>query len=221
MARFERMTVYQRMIDTGVIPLFYHADVGVAQNIAGALARSGANVIEFTNRGDFAIEVFSALAKSLPDVILGVGTVDDAATAALYLAHGANFVVGPTFVEDVARVCNRRKVAYLPGCATVNEVARAEEWGAEIVKLFPGNLAGPDFIKAITAPRPWTKIMPSGGVSADEANLRAWFDAGACCVGMGSNLVRADWVKAGDFAAIEAAARGAVETIKGVRKQPR
>jgi 2-dehydro-3-deoxyphosphogluconate aldolase / (4S)-4-hydroxy-2-oxoglutarate aldolase len=199
MARFDRLTVYNTMIADGMVPLYYHADVETALSIAGALARGGARTVEFTNRGDFALDVFSALVKTLareqPQIIVGVGSIEDAPTAALFLAHGANFVVAPNFNPDVARLCNRRKIAYLPGVGSVSEIAVAEEY----------------------SPRPWTRILPSGGVTTDEANLRTWFDAGAACVAMGSHLVRGEWVKAGDYAALEAATAAALATIRTVR----
>ncbi len=221
MARFDRLTVLNTILQDRLVPLFYHHDPETSQQIAAALAQGGGQVLEFTNRGDFAIEVFSALVKFVarehPQLIVGVGSVDDAPTAALYLAHGANFVVGPTFNEEVARLCNRRKVAYMPGCSTVTEIARAEEWGAEIVKLFPGTVGGPEFVKAVLGPRPWTRIMPTGGVSPDEDNLRAWFKAGVACVGMGSNLVRNDWVKAGNFDAIRQSLGSALQLIRTIR----
>jgi len=222
MARFDRLTVYRTMLDMGFVPLFYHGDLSVAQKVAGALARGGARVLEFTNRGDFAFEAFGPLVKHCaaehPDLILGVGSVEDAPTAGLYLALGANFVVGPNFNEEVARLCNRRKVAYLPGCGTVTEIARAEEHGVEIVKVFPGeSVGGPGFVKAVRGPRPWTRIMPTGGVTPDEDNLRAWFSAGVACVGMGSNLVRKAWIDAGDYAAIEKLTRVTLELIRTIR----
>lgn len=222
MARFDRLTVLNTVLEVGLVPLFYHGDAEVAQQVAGALSRGGSRVLEFTNRGDFALEVFipliKACAKNYPDLIVGVGSIEDAPTAALFIAHGANFVVGPNFNEEVARLCNRRKIAYMPGCGTVNEITRAEEWGAEIVKAFPGTaVGGPGFIKDVRGPRPWTRIMPTGGVSTEEANLKSWFDAGAACVGMGSNLVRKEWVSAGNFQAIEDATRGAIEMIRKVR----
>ncbi len=221
MARFDRLTVYNTMLETRLVPLFYHPDLDVAQQVAGALMRGGGRVLEFTNRGDFAFEVFGPLVKYCavehPDLIVGVGSVEDAPTAGLYLALGANFVVGPNFNEEVARLCNRRKVAYLPGCGTVTEIARAEEFGAEIVKIFPGeSVGGPDFVKAVRGPRPWTRIMPTGGVTPDEDNLRAWFRAGAACVGMGSNLVRKDWVDARDFGAIEDLMRTTLRRIASI-----
>lgn len=222
MARFDRLTVYRTMLDGGLVPLFYHGDLNVALQVAGALARGGGRVLEFTNRGDFAFEVFGPLVKrcaaEYPDLILGVGSVEDAPTAGLYLALGANFIVGPNFNEEVARLCNRRKVAYLPGCGTVTEIARAEEFGAEIVKIFPGeSVGGPGFVKAVRAPRPWTRIMPTGGVTPDEDNLRAWFSSGAACVGMGSNLVRKAWTEAGDYSAIEDLTHSTLDLIRTIR----
>jgi 2-dehydro-3-deoxyphosphogluconate aldolase/(4S)-4-hydroxy-2-oxoglutarate aldolase len=224
MARFDRLTVYNTMLEDGLVPLFYHSDLEVARKVAGALSAGGGRVLEFTNRGDFAIEVFVPLikycAQAYPTLIVGVGSVEDAPTAALFIAHGANFVVGPNFNEEVARLCNRRKIAYIPGCGSVTEIAQAEEWGAEIVKMFPGTgVGGPGFVKDVRGPRPWTRIMPTGGVSPDETNLRAWFSAGVAAVGMGSNLVRKEWVQAGDFAAIEETMRRTLALIRKIRAE--
>lgn len=222
MARFDRLTVLNTVLADGLVPLFYHGDLAVAQQVAAALDSGGGRVLEFTNRGDFAIDVFGPLvqhcAEEHPDLIIGVGSVEDAPTATMYLARGANFIVGPTFQEEIARLCNRRKVPYMPGCGTVNEIARAEEWGAEIVKAFPGtSVGGPGFIKAVRGPRPWTRIMPTGGVSPEEDNLRAWFEAGAACVGMGSKLVRKDWVQAGEFETIADLVRTTLNLIQDIR----
>ncbi|MCU0514279.1 MAG: bifunctional 4-hydroxy-2-oxoglutarate aldolase/2-dehydro-3-deoxy-phosphogluconate aldolase [Anaerolineae bacterium] len=222
MARFDRLTVYNTMMAEAMMPLFYHPESSVAQQVAGALARGGGHLLEFTSRGDGAINVFVDLfrfcARDYPQLILGVGSVEDEATAALYIAQGANFIVAPTFNPAVARLCNRRKIPYIPGCGTVSEIASAEELGAEVIKLFPADaLDGKAFVKAILAPRPWTRIMPSGGVSPEEANLRAWFAAGVCCVGMGSKLIRSDWLEAGDFAAIEALTRDTLALIRTLR----
>ncbi len=224
MARFDRLTVYNTMLEDGLVPLFYHSDLETAKKVAGALSAGGGRVLEFTNRGDFAIEVFTPLikhcAQAHPTLIVGVGSVEDAPTAALYIAHGANFVVGPNFNEEVARLCNRRKIAYIPGCGSVTEIAQAEEWGAEIIKIFPGSaVGGPGFVKDVRGPRPWTRLMPTGGVSPDEANLRSWFSAGVAAVGMGSNLVRKEWVQAGDFAAIEETMRRTLALIRKIRTE--
>ncbi|MBI1281134.1 MAG: bifunctional 4-hydroxy-2-oxoglutarate aldolase/2-dehydro-3-deoxy-phosphogluconate aldolase [Anaerolineaceae bacterium] len=224
MARFDRMTVYSTMMNDGVLPLFNSPDIATVKGVVATLVRGGSHVMEYTNRGDFAMNVFTELiqhtTKTYPDIILGVGTVEDAPTAAAYIAQGANFILAPNFNPEVARLCNRRKVAYVPGCGSVSEISNAEELGAEIVKLFPADaLGGPDFVKAILGPRPWTRILPTGGVSPDEANLRAWFDAGAACVGMGSKLIRADWLKEGNFAAMEVLVRDTLALIKTIRSE--
>ncbi|MCA9887651.1 MAG: bifunctional 4-hydroxy-2-oxoglutarate aldolase/2-dehydro-3-deoxy-phosphogluconate aldolase [Anaerolineae bacterium] len=221
MARFTRLQVYNQVLNDKVVPLFYHKDIDIALKVTGALYKGGSRLLEFTNRGDFAINVFSQLvqkaADEFPEMIIGAGTVSDAPTAALYLANGANFIVSPTFNPEVARLCNSRKVAYMPGCATLTEIATAEEYGAEVVKLFPGETSGgPAFVKAVKGPRPWTSIMPTGGVSADEDNLREWFSAGVACVGMGSKLVRSDYLKAQDYDSITETVKQAFAIIKKV-----
>ena len=209
--------------DLGLVPLFYHSDVRTSQKIVDALSRGGAKVIEFTNRGDRAFEVFRELLVHVettdPGIVLGVGSVLDAATAGLYINLGANFIVGSVLNPEVARLCNRRKVAYFPGCATATEVSEAEELGVEICKLFPGSqVGGPGFVKAIKAPCPWTKVMPTGGVSATRENLKGWFDAGVACVGIGSDLVRGEWVKAGDWEALSALTAQCLDWIRQARR---
>jgi 2-dehydro-3-deoxyphosphogluconate aldolase/(4S)-4-hydroxy-2-oxoglutarate aldolase len=221
MAQFTRLEVYNTILSTGLVPLFFNADGEAAKKVVEACGAGGAKVVEFTNRGDFAPEVFKELSryfsKNSPEIILGVGSVIDEPTAALYLAYGANFVVGPLFNETVARLCNRRKVAYIPGCGSVFEISCAEELGVEIVKIFPGDsVGGPDFVKAVLGPCPWTRIMPTGGVDATEKGIKAWFEAGAACVGIGSNLIRKDWVVAGNWAEITALTRQIIGWIKGV-----
>ena len=207
MARFQRLEVLNEIIRIGVVPVFYHADVEIARKIVAACAAGGARVVEFTNRGDNAYRVFSDLvihfAKTDPSIILGVGSVLDPATAALYIASGANFVVGSVLNPEVARVCNRRKVAYSPGCGSASEISQAEELGVEIVKVFPGDsVGGPNFVKAVLGPTPWTRIMPTGGVAATQESITAWFKAGVAAVGIGSSLVKGEWVAAGEFDAI-------------------
>jgi 2-dehydro-3-deoxyphosphogluconate aldolase/(4S)-4-hydroxy-2-oxoglutarate aldolase len=219
MARFSRLEVLNTMFDTGLVPVFYHGDVAVAKKVVKACADGGAKVVEFTNRGDFAPEVFKQLSQYMsqeaPEIILGVGSVIDAPTAALYIAYGANFVVGPVLNEAVARLCNRRKIAYSPGCGSASEISYAEELGVEIVKIFPGkSVGGPDFVKAVLGPCPWTRIMPTGGVDATEESIRAWFKAGVACVGMGSKLIRKDLVAAGNWAEIAAKVRQVLYWIK-------
>jgi 2-dehydro-3-deoxyphosphogluconate aldolase/(4S)-4-hydroxy-2-oxoglutarate aldolase len=222
MARFERLTVYNTILDKGLVPVFYHADIEVAMKIAEACAEGGATVVEFTNRGDFAPEVFKQLsqymAQTNPEVILGVGSVIDEPTAALYIAYGANFVVGPILNEAIAKLCNRRKIAYMPGCGSASEISYAEELGVEIVKIFPGDsVGGPGFVKAVLGPCPWVRIMPTGGVDATEESIKAWFGAGVACVGTGSKLIRKDLVAAGNWAEITAKVRQVLDWIKKAR----
>ncbi len=226
MARFDRLTVYNTLLADGLVPLFYHGSIETSVGAANAIAAGGGHILEFTNRGDMALEVFSTLVKQCaqasPDLIIGVGSVEDAPTAALFIAHGANFVVGPSFDAETARLCNKRKIGYLPGCATVTEIAQAEEYGAEIVKIFPGEtIGGPDFVKAVLAPRPWSRLMPTGGVTPEADNLRAWFGAGVAAVGMGSRLVRGEWLKSGNFDAIRDNMRATLELAQSIRAEKR
>jgi 2-dehydro-3-deoxyphosphogluconate aldolase/(4S)-4-hydroxy-2-oxoglutarate aldolase len=205
------------------VPLFYHSDVEVSKKVLKACYDGGARLMEFTSRGDFAFEIFGALNKyaiaELPGMILGVGSVTDAAAASLYMQLGANFIVTPVLREDIAIACNRRKVLWSPGCGTLTEIARAEELGCEIVKLFPGDIYGPEFINGIKGPQPWTSIMPTGGVSPTAENLKTWFDAGVTCVGIGSKLIKADAQGAFDLAKIESLTRDCIEIIKGFKRK--
>lgn len=222
MARFARLKVYSRMIETGVVPVFYHPDIEVARQVAAACVAGGCPILEFTNRGDHAWEVFTELerhcAKELPELILGVGSIVDPGTASLYINCGANFVVGPLLNPDVARACNRRKVPYSPGCGSASEISQAEELGCEIVKMFPGaEVGGPAFVKAVKGPCPWVSIMPTGGVDSTEASLKAWFDAGVSCVGMGSNLITKELLKAKDYQGLAEKIRATLELVRKIR----
>ena len=203
MAKYPRLDVLNRMIESGLLPIFYHEEVKVAARIIDACAGGGARIIEFTNRGDGAWQMFPALLEHCrnrqSDVMLGVGSILDAATAALYLNSGADFIVGPTFNGDVATLCNRRKVAYIPGCGTLTEISNAEAAGVELVKIFPGDVLGPEFVRAVHGPQPWTNMVVTGGVSPDEAGIKQWFDAGVSAVGIGSALIRRDWVRSEQY----------------------
>ena len=222
MAQFTRLEVAQVMKDTGMVPLFFHNNLELSKHVLKACYDGGARLMEFTARGDFAHEVFGELTKyavkELPGMIMGVGSVTDAAQASLYMALGANFIVTPVLREDIAMVCNRRKVLWSPGCGTLTEIARAEELGCEIVKLFPGDIYGPQFVKGIKGPQPWTSIMPTGGVSPTKENLKAWFDAGVTCVGMGSQLISKDIIANKDYIKLEQDVKNALAIIKSVRQ---
>lgn len=209
------------MKNTGLVPLFFSNDLDLSKKVLKACYDGGARLLEFTARGDFAHEVFGELVKyvnkELPGMVMGVGSVTDAAAASRFMALGANFIVTPVLREDIAIVCNRRKVLWSPGCGTLTEIARAEELGCEIVKLFPGDIYGPNFVKGIKGPQPWTSIMPTGGVSPTEENLKGWFDAGVTCVGMGSQLISKEVLANRDFKKLEQDVKSALEIIKSIR----
>ena len=222
MAQYSRIEVASVMKEQGMVPLFFHSDVELGKKILKACYDGGARLLEFTSRGDFAFEVFGELnkyaIKELPGMIMGVGSVTDAGAASLYMQLGANFIVTPVLREDIAVVCNRRKVLWSPGCGSLTEITRAEELGCEIVKLFPGGTYGPNFVKGITGPQPWTSIMPTGGVSPTEENLKGWFDAGVTCVGMGSKLISKEVIANKDYDGLEKMVRETLNLIKSLRK---
>jgi 2-dehydro-3-deoxyphosphogluconate aldolase/(4S)-4-hydroxy-2-oxoglutarate aldolase len=223
MAQFTRIEVANAMKETGMIPLFFHKDIELSKKVLKACYDGGARLMEFTARGDFAHEVFGELTKyaiaELPGMIMGVGSVTDAAAASLYMALGANFIVTPVLREDIAIACNRRKVAWSPGCGSLTEIARAEELGCEVVKLFPGDLYGPKFVKGIKGPQPWTSIMPTGGVAPNVENLTGWFNAGVTCVGMGSQLISKKILVNKDFEALKNNVQGALNIIKNIQNK--
>ena len=221
MAQYTRLQVIEQMKESGMVPLFYHKDINVAKAVLKACYDGGARLMEFTSRGDFAFEIFNQLIKyaikELPGMILGVGSVTDAAAASQYMLAGANFIVTPVFREDIAIVCNRRKVLWSPGCGSLTEIARAEEMGCELVKLFPGSTYGPGFVKAIMGPQPWTSIMPTGGVSTEAENLKGWFDAGVTCVGMGSKLISKEILANESYFKLTRDVKKTLETIRELK----
>ncbi|MDE6334893.1 MAG: bifunctional 4-hydroxy-2-oxoglutarate aldolase/2-dehydro-3-deoxy-phosphogluconate aldolase [Muribaculaceae bacterium] len=222
MARFDKQTVLAKIGSTGMVPVFYHKDLEVAKQVVKACYDGGVRAFEFTNRGDFAHEIFGELVKfaaeKCPELALGVGSIVDPSTAALYLQLGANFVVGPLFNPEIARICNRRLVAYTPGCGTVSEVGFAQEAGCDLCKVFPGDVLGPKFVKGLLAPMPWSKLMVTGGVEPSEENISAWMKAGVFCVGMGSKLFPGDRVAAQDWQYITDKCREALAIVAACRK---
>lgn len=222
MARHSKVEFINALKATGLIAVFYNEDLNVSKNVLKACYDGGIRVFEFTNRGDFAHEVFGALVKyataELPGLILGAGSIIDPATAALYLQLGANFIVGPIFNPSIAPICNRRLVAYCPGCSSVSEVGSAQELGCDICKIFPGDVLGPNFVKGLLAPMPWSQIMVTGGVKPEEENLSNWFNVGATCVGMGSNLFPKEAIAAKDWHKITKLCANAIEIIKRVKR---
>ena len=224
MAAKDRMAVLSAMMDQSIIPVFYHPDVELCKNVIQACANAGAKCIEFTNRGDFAAQVFLEVtqyfAKADPSVIMGVGSIVDAPTAGIFIANGAKFVVGPLLNADVAKVCNRRGIPYSPGCGSATEIGYAQELGVEIVKVFPGgSVGGPEFVKSVMGPMPWTRIMPTGGVEPTEESLRKWFAAGIVACGIGSNLITKKLLDAKDFAGIEDNVRKTIALSKTIKAE--
>lgn len=221
MAQYTRLEVASAMQEIGMIPLFFHPDIDLGKKVLKACYDGGARLLEFTARGDFAHEIFKELneyaIKELPGMIMGVGSITDAGAASLYMQLGANFVVTPVLREDIAMVCNRRKILWSPGCGSLSEITRAEELGCEIVKLFPGDVYGANFVKGIRGPQPWTSIMPTGGVSPDEKNLKGWFQAGVTCVGMGSKLISKEILNNKDFEGLELKVRETLALIENIR----
>ena len=222
MAKFSRLEVVTKMMETGMVPLFYHSDVEVAKKTLKACYLGGARLLEFTSRGDFAYQIFDQLNKyvlaELPEMIMGVGSITDAAAASLYMQLGANFIVTPVLREDIAIVCNRRKILWSAGCGSLTEISKAEELGGEIIKLFPGSTYGPEFVKAVKGPQPWTYIMPTGGVSTEEDNLKAWFESGVVCVGMGSKLISNEILANEDYNGLQKKVKNTLELIQKIKK---
>lgn len=218
MARFDKQAVMAKIKEAPVVPVFYNKDINIAKAVLKASYDGGVLVFEFTNRGDFAHEIFGELVKyaaiECPDMAVGVGSVVEPGTAALYMQLGACFVVGPLFNPEVAKICNRRQVPYVPGCGSISEVGNAQEAGCELCKVFPGDVLGPKFVKGLLAPMPWSKLMVTGGVEPTEENLKSWFNAGVYCVGMGSKLFPKDRVATGDYDYITYKCKEALSIVK-------
>ncbi|MDR2057918.1 MAG: bifunctional 4-hydroxy-2-oxoglutarate aldolase/2-dehydro-3-deoxy-phosphogluconate aldolase [Dysgonamonadaceae bacterium] len=222
MAKYNKLQVLEAMSVTGMIPVFYHSNAKIATNVVKACYAGGVRVFEFTNRGEFAHEIFAELSKFVDKecsgLILGIGSIIDASSASMYIQSGANFIVGPLFNPDIAKVANRRLIPYIPGCGSVSEIGFAQEAGCDLCKVFPGDALGPHFVKGLKAPMPWSLLMVTGGVNTDEANLKAWFDAGVTCVGIGSNLFPKDAIASEDWKEITGICMKTLNIINKVRR---
>lgn len=222
MAQFTKIQTLTSFKKTGIVPVFYHSDIEVAKEVLLACYKGGIRAFEFTNRGDFAQDVFAGLVKfavkECPEMILGIGSIIDAPTAALFIQLGANFIVGPLFNPDVAKVCNRRLIPYSPGCGSVSEIGFAQESGCDLCKVFPaGSVGGPSFIKSVLGPMPWSMLMVTGGVEPTEENITAWIKSGVICVGMGSNLFPANVISAKDWGKITELCQICIKVIEKAR----
>ena len=199
----KQQTIINQLNQTGIIPLFYHSDLDTCKQIIKACYDGGLTEIEYTNRGNKALENFPQLKQfvtnNYPDLLLGIGSIINKEQAAAFLHLGADFIVAPILDEETALFCAGNKVIWIPGCGTLSEIARAIKLGAQVVKIFPGNVLGPAFVKAVLAPMPYLKLMPTGGVEPTEDNLKAWFNAGVFCVGMGSNLITKEIIADKDY----------------------
>ncbi|NLR93332.1 bifunctional 4-hydroxy-2-oxoglutarate aldolase/2-dehydro-3-deoxy-phosphogluconate aldolase [Flammeovirga agarivorans] len=194
MAKFSRIDVVSKMKTTVIVPVFYNGDIETTLTIIDTAYKAGIRVFEFTNRGEQADQIFSQLIKvvrkNYPELALGIGSIVDEITAGIFIQNGADFIVSPLFNPAIAKICNRRKIAWFPGCTTVSEISNAHECGAEVVKIFPANsFDAKSFIKGVKAPMPWTEVMPTGGVSPTVENIKSWLDVGVSCVGIGDKLI--------------------------------
>jgi len=224
MKTYTRIDVFKTMENTGFVPLFYNSDPEMVQKVVKACYDGGIRVFEFTNRGDFAHEVFAELIKwsmvNTPEMILGIGSIVDPGTTSLYIQLGANFVVSPVLNSDMAKICNRRKILWAPGCGSLSDISYAEELGAEVCKIFPGSsVGGPDFVKAIKGPCPWSSIMPTGGVTPDKENLTEWINAGVTCVGMGSQLIGKNIIENNRYEELRKISQEALKLVKELRME--
>ena len=218
MSRFSPAEAFETVLRYPVVPVFYHADAAYAQRILQACYAAGLRVFEFTNRGENAFDVFTTLVEFVktdcPDLLLGIGTIYTAEDAERFIAAGADFVVQPCITAEVAEVCRRHNTPWLPGTMTVSEVYQATKLGAAIVKIFPGNVVGPGFIKSLRGPMPKVPLMVTGGVEPTEDSLREWFEAGVNVVGMGSQLFK----NADDTAALTTQIAGLLAFVHTLQK---
>lgn len=223
MNKKNRDKISKILLNAGMIPVFYDNDINISIQVLQACYNGGISAFEFTNRGSNAIEVFSALReyidKNKLDIVLGAGTILNAATAKDFLEAGADFLVSPILSDEIAAYTNKEQMYWIPGCATLTEISKAEDLGAEIIKIFPGSVLGPDFISAVKAPMPWLKLMPTGGVELEQSNIAAWYKAGAVCLGIGSQLITKKILESNDFLALEIKVKQTLEIINNIKNK--
>ena len=207
--------------DQGILPLYFYKETEVSIEVLRALYNAGIRAVEYTNRGEAALENFAAMkticTKELKGMYLGVGTIKNAAAAQSFIDAGADYLISPGLVEDAISVADKNNVLWVPGCMTPSEIIKAEQLGAKMVKLFPGNILGPGFMSAIKELFPGLLFMPTGGVELDKGNISGWFKAGVCAVGMGSKLITKAHLENKDYEGITTATKDAIAIIKEIR----
>ena len=207
--------------EQGFLPLFFYKDTEVSIEVLRALYRAGVRTVEYTNRGEAALQNFKAMRQvcdtELQGMYLGVGTIKNGEQAKAFVDAGAHYIISPGLVEEAAKVAEENDMLYVPGCMTPTEIIKAETLGAKFIKLFPGNILGPDFMSAIKELFPNVMFMPTGGVDTTKENIGGWFKAGVVAVGMGSKLISKPLLEAKDYAKIESLTKEVIETIKSVR----
>jgi len=211
--------ILEKLHETRLLPLFYNDDVNVSKNLIDALTSASLNVIEFTNRGADAKNIFPELityVENKTEVDLGIGSIKSTEEAKLFIDLGAKFIVSPFLDEEIGKTCQNNEVLWIPGCGTLSEMIRAEKIGAQLIKLFPGSVYGSKFISSVLAPCPWLKIMPTGGVTTDQDNIKGWLDAGAFCLGMGSNLFPSNLLNSSDTTDLQAHIESVIKKINSV-----
>ncbi|HEY9364355.1 MAG TPA: bifunctional 4-hydroxy-2-oxoglutarate aldolase/2-dehydro-3-deoxy-phosphogluconate aldolase [Chitinophagaceae bacterium] len=211
----------KRIPEQGILPLYFYKDPEVSIEVLRSLYKAGIRMVEYTNRGEAALQNFKKMREvrdeELKDLYLGIGTIKNAPAAETYIQAGVDFIVCPGLVEEVANVADKNKMLWVPGCMTPSEIIRAENMGAKMIKLFPGNILKPEFMSAIKALFPDLMFMPTGGVSLDKENLAGWFKAGVSAVGMGSKLVSKQLLEEKNYAKIEELTKEAMSIIKSLR----
>lgn len=217
----KKSELLQLIPEQGILPLYFYKDTEVSIQVLKALFNAGIRTVEYTNRGEAALKNFKEMRKvcdsELKGMYLGVGTIKDAASAQAFIDAGADYLISPGLVEDAIKVADKNNILWVPGCMTPSEIIRAEQLGAKMVKLFPGNILGPSFLSAIKELFPNLLFMPTGGVDLDKENISGWFKAGVCAVGMGSKLISKQLLEQKDYAKIEELTREAISIIKSIR----
>jgi 2-dehydro-3-deoxyphosphogluconate aldolase / (4S)-4-hydroxy-2-oxoglutarate aldolase len=215
--------IIERIKQQGILPLFYHADKTVCIDIVKTLYANGITVIEFTNRGEAALDNFKAIAalknESMPNLLLAAGTIKTSVQANAFLEAGASFLISPVFDEEIYNTIDLQKTLWIPGCMTPTEIHTATKAGCNLIKLFPGNVLGPGFMSAVKELFPGVDFMPTGGVDATKENMGVWFTAGVCAVGMGSRLIDHEILDKQDYALLAQRVKQVQAIVDDVKRQ--